>query len=173
TYQAKNAAVAITALELLRQKGWTISDQNLKDALLTVRWPARFELLRRNPVFVADGGHNPQGISAVAESLMEHFPNRKITFLIGVMADKDIPQMIDVLAPLAKEFITVTPNNPRALHADVLAAMLTERGFEAISRDDVPEGVRVAIERAGSDGIVCALGSLYMLGDVRAALGVK
>ena len=173
TYQAKNAAVAITALELLRQKCWTISDQNLKDGLLTVRWPARFELLRRNPIFIADGGHNPQGIAAVADSLMEHFPNRKVTFLIGVMADKDIPQMIDVLAPLAKECITVTPNNPRALHADVLAAMLTERGLEAVSRDDVPEGVRVAIERAGTDGIVCALGSLYMLGDVRAALGAK
>ena len=79
--------------------------------------------------------------------------------------------MIDSLAPLAKEFVTVTPDNPRALHADVLAAMLTERGLTAISRDNVNEGVRTAIEQAGPDGIVCALGSLYLLGDVRKALG--
>ena len=173
TYQAKNAAVAITALELLRQKGWNLSDQNLKDGLLLVRWPARFELLRRNPIFIADGGHNPQGIDAVVESLNQHFPNRKITFLIGIMADKDIPHMIGSLTPLAKEFITVTPDNPRALQADVLAGMLSERGLVAISRGSVSEGVKAAIERAGADGIVCALGSLYMLGDVRTALNVK
>ena len=171
TYQAKNAAVAITAIEILQQKGWNISEQNLKDGLMSVRWPARFELLRKNPIFIADGGHNPQGITAVTESLKQHFPDRKITFLIGIMADKDIPHMIDSLAPLAKEFVTVTPDNPRALHADVLAAMLTERGLTAISRDNVNEGVRTAIEQAGPDGIVCALGSLYLLGDVRKALG--
>ncbi|MEA4913328.1 MAG: folate family ECF transporter S component [Christensenella sp.] len=173
TYQAKNAAVAITALELLRQKGWNLSDQNLKEGLLLVRWPARFELLRKNPIFIADGGHNPQGVDAVVESLKQHFPNRKITFLLGIMADKDIPHMIDSLSPLAKEFITVTPDNPRALQADVLAAMLTEKGLVAISRNRVSEGVQAAIERAGTDGIVCALGSLYMLGDVRTALNVK
>lgn len=172
SYQAKNAAVAITAIELLQQKGWNISSDHLKQGLAGVRWPARFELLRRNPVFIADGGHNPQGIQAVAESLKEHFPNTKITFLIGVMADKDIPQMIDQLAPIAKECITVTPDNPRALSADVLAVMLMERGLSAVSTGSVAEGVSRAIERAGKDGIVCALGSLYMLGDVRAALGV-
>ena len=173
TYQAKNAAVAITALELLQQKGWNITSQHIKDGLLSVRWPARFELLRQNPVFIADGGHNPQGIAAVAESLTEHFPDRKITFLIGIMADKDIPQMIDQLAPLAKEFITVTPDNPRALSADVLAGMLVERGLIATSRGSVAKGVQLAIERAGADGIVCAIGSLYLLGDVRAELGAN
>ena len=173
TYQAKNAAVAITALELLQQKGWKIATQHIKDGLRSVRWPARFELLQQNPIFIADGGHNPQGIGAVAESLKEHFPNRKITFLIGIMADKDIPQMIDQLAPLAQEYITVTPDNPRALSADVLAGMLIERGLKATSCGSVEEGIRLAIERAGADGIVCALGSLYLLGDVRALLGVK
>ena len=173
TYQANNAAVAITAIELLQSKGWKISEQNLKDALRSVNWPARFELLHKAPVFIADGGHNPQGVSAVARSLREHFPNRKITFLIGVMADKDIPQMIELLTPLAKEFVTVTPDNPRALNADALAAMLNERGLSAVSRGSVEEGVRLAIELAGADGIVCALGSLYMLGEVRTALGAN
>ena len=173
TYQAKNAAVAITAIELLQNKGLNFSTEHLRNGLLGVKWPARFELLQRNPIFIADGGHNPQGIAAVAQSLSEHFPNRKITFLIGVMADKDIPQMIDQLSTLAKEFVTVTPDNPRALSADVLAAMLSERGFSAVSRGSVEEGVQLAIELAGTGGIVCALGSLYMLGEVRTALGAN
>ncbi len=173
TYQANNAAVAISAVELLQQKGWTISRQNLEDGLYGVRWPARFELLRTSPVFIADGGHNPQGFAAVAQSLRVHFPNRRITFLLGIMADKDIPQMIGELAPLAKEFVTVTPDNPRALHADALAAQLREQGLPAVSCASVAQGVRLAIDRAGADGIVCAIGSLYMLGDVRSTLGVQ
>ncbi len=173
TYQTGNAAVAITAIELLRLKGWKISDGALRDGLRLVRWPARFELLQRDPVFIADGGHNPQGIAAVVESLKAHFPDRKITFLLGIMADKDIPQMIGLLSPIAREFITVTPDNPRAMDAAVLAALLTDNGLTATPAGSVPEGVRLAIERAGTDGVVCAIGSLYMLGDVRKTLGVN
>ena len=173
SYQAKNAAVAITALEILREKGWQISDQNLKDGLAGVRWPARFEVLGNDPIFIADGGHNPQGISAVVESLRLHFPDRKITFLIGVMADKDIPHMVDQIGPIASEFVTVTPNNPRAMSAMELANLLFQFGYSATACDSVESGVQLAIARAGKNGIVCALGSLYMLGDVRLALGVN
>jgi len=171
TYQANNAAVAITAAELLREKGWAISHREISDGLSKVRWPARFEVLLREPFFVADGGHNPQGIAAVAESLTAHFPDRNITFLFGVMADKDIAKMISLLAPLAKEFITVTPDNPRALDAAALAEMLKSRNLSVTPCDTITDGVRLAILKAGPDGVVCAVGSLYMLGEVRSVLG--
>ena len=171
-YQTHNAAVAVTAIELMRLKGWKIPDCALKTGLATVRWPARFEILQKDPVFVADGGHNPQGVSAVAESLKLHFPGQKITFLLGIMADKDIPQMIDQIGSIAAGFITVTPNNPRAMQAEALAGLLSEHGFDATPCDSVASGVAAAIKSAGRDGVVCALGSLYMLGDVRDALGV-
>lgn len=172
-YQAGNAALAITAIERLQAKGWRISERNLRDGLALVRWPGRFELLSRKPVFIADGGHNPQGVSAAVDSLKALFPDRRITFLFGVMADKDIPRMIDQLAPLAKEFVTVQPDNPRALRAADLAQMLQGRGFHATPLGSVREGVLHAIELAGTDGIVCALGSLYMIGEIRAALGAS
>lgn len=172
-YQAKNAAVAITAAEILQTKGWHISAQAITNGLLSVRWPARFELLKRDPLFIADGGHNPQGISAVAESLKLHFPNHKITFLLGVMADKDISSMIGILCPIADAFFTVTPNNPRAMDAEALAVLLRERGCATEACDSVASGVRCAIGHAGKSGVVCALGSLYLLGDVRAALGAE
>jgi len=173
SYQTKNAAVAITALEILREKGWMVSDQHLADGLSGVRWPARFEVLQHDPIFVADGGHNPQGIAAVAESIRLHFPGRKITFLIGVMADKDILHMAEQIGSIASEFVTVTPNNPRALDANELAILLQRLGYPATACDSVESGVRLAKEHAGKDGIVCALGSLYMLGDVRMALGTN
>ena len=58
TYQAQNAAVVITAIELLQKKGWRVSEQNIRDGLLLVRWPARFELLGKDPIFIADGGNH-------------------------------------------------------------------------------------------------------------------
>lgn len=173
SYQVKNAAVAITAVEILRDKGWHISDQNLRDGLSGVRWPARFEVLGQNPIFIADGGHNPQGVAAVAESLKAHFPGRTVTFLLGVMADKDVFHMIDQIGPIANGFVTVTPDNPRAMNATELSKLLEQQGFAAVASESIQDGVRLAIDRAGKDGIVCALGSLYMLGDVRTALGAK
>ena len=173
SYQAGNAAVVITATELLRNKGWRISDKNLKDGLLSVRWPARFEVLGLEPIFIADGGHNPQGVAATTDSLKMHFPGRKIVFLLGVMADKDVAHMIEQIGPIADELFTVTPDNPRAIPARELASLLISQGLNATACESVSSGVSSAIARAGKDGIVCALGSLYMLGDVRSALSVK
>lgn len=173
TYQTHNAAVAITAIELLRKKGWTVSDDALKKGLAFVRWPARFEVLKKEPIFIADGAHNPQGVSAAVESLKAYFPGRKITFLLGIMADKDVLHMIAELGPLAKEFFTVTPNNPRAMFAETLAELLRQHGYQALACDSVQLGVSAALRSAGDDGVVCALGSLYLLGDVRTALGVS
>lgn len=173
SYQTRNAAVAITAIELLRQKGYAISDAALFDGLKAVRWPARFEILAREPLFIADGGHNPQGIHAVMESIEAHFPNRKLVFLLGVMADKDVSHMIDQIGPHAKAFVTVTPHNPRAMDAKQLCEALVRLGCRAVAAESVPDGVRLARETAGKDGIVCALGSLYLLGDVRSALNVR
>jgi dihydrofolate synthase/folylpolyglutamate synthase len=150
TYQAKNAAVAITALELLRQKGWNLSDQNPKDGLLLVRWPARFELLAETRSSSRTAGTIRKGSTRWVESLNQHFPNRKITFLIGIMADKDIPHMIGSLRRWRKNS-SRHAGQSRALQADVLAGMLSERGLVAISRGSVSEGVKAAIERAGAD----------------------
>ena len=170
SYQLHNAAVALTAVEALRERGWRIPDDAVRRGLLHVRWPARFEVLSAKPLFVADGAHNPQGVAAAVESIRLHFPSHKPVLLLGVMADKDVPHMIDQLVPLAEAFVTVTPNNPRAMPARELADRLTELGGAATACDSVEAGVRLAVALAGEDGVVCALGSLYMLGDVRACV---
>jgi dihydrofolate synthase/folylpolyglutamate synthase len=170
TYQPYNAALAITALECLRTKGWQISDEDIAAGLAEVSWPGRFEVLRRRPVFILDGAHNPHGIRATAESLRTHFPGRKIVFLIGVMADKDVGAMMDEIADIAASFIAVEPPNPRAMKADRLAELLSAYGRPAVPRASVAEGVLEAVGQAGDDGVVCALGSLYFSGDVREAV---
>ena len=166
-YQLNNAAVVLTAVEVLRRKGWSISDDAVREGLAHTRWPARFEVLHRDPVFIVDGGHNPHGIKATAESLQRIFPGRKFVFVTGVLADKDVEHILGLIVPMARRFYTVTPPNPRAMQADVLAQRIQAMGADAIPCNSIPQAVASAMDFAGPDGVVCALGSLYMSGDVR------
>jgi dihydrofolate synthase/folylpolyglutamate synthase len=172
-YQPRNALTAITALEKLREKGYKISDENIAAGIASVRWPGRFEVLGQKPVFILDGGHNPQGMEAAAESLRLHFgdmPSRgKVTFIVGIMADKDIDSMMAKIAPLAEYFIAVKPNNPRAMGAQELAEKLSCFGVPVITCGSVSDGVKEAFNRAGKGGIICALGSLYFSASIRSA----
>lgn len=169
-YQLRNAATAVTALEALARRGWRIPERSIAEGLARVRWPGRMELLRRRPAFLLDGAHNPHGAQAAAESLRQLFPGREIVFLMGVMADKDLSGMIAALAPLARCFVAVCPDNPRALDAGALRESLSACGRSAAACGSVEEGVRAAEQAAGPDGVVCALGSLYFSGDVRRAV---
>lgn len=170
-YQLKNACTAITALEALREKGWHITDEHIRRGLAAVRWPGRFEVLRREPLFLLDGAHNPHGMAATAESLRLYLPQGGIHFLVGVMADKDVEPMLTLLAPLAADFTAVQPDNARAMEAEELRQRLARFGVEATAAESVAAGVEQVLRRAEQDGgAACALGSLYFSGDVRRAV---
>lgn len=169
-HQLHNAAVALTTAAVLQQRGWRLSDQNIRDGLADVQWPGRFELLRREPLFIADGGHNPQCIEALVGNIQEYLAGRELTVLTGVLGDKDYHCMYSCVAPFAKEFVTITPANPRAMSSEDLAAYLRQFGRPVTACASAAEGVRTAIAHAGRDGVVLCYGSLYMLGDVKAAV---
>lgn len=168
-YQAENAALALTALEALREKGWRIPDEAIRRGLAAVRWPGRFEVLGRDPVFLLDGAHNAHGMRAAVESLRVLFPGKRLVFLLGVLADKDAGEMLDLLAPLAERVFALRPDSPRALDPSALCALLAARGVEARPCASAEEGLEAALAAAGKDGAVCALGSLYLCGQVRSA----
>ena len=171
TYQPRNAALAVETAEVLRTRGIAISDEAIREGLAGVRWPGRFELLRRDPLFILDGSHNPQGMEATAESLKTFFPGKKLWFLMGIMADKDVHGVAALLRPLAAGFAAVEPPNPRAMKAEELAALLAEdTGAPALPFPAIPEGVDWVLGQAGKDGVCAALGSLYFSGEVRAAV---
>jgi len=172
-YQPYNATLAITALEKLRDKGYKISDSNIVKGLESVSWPGRFEILGRNPTFILDGSHNPQGMEATAESLRSHFADQKIIFVVGVMADKDIDAMMAHVAPLAKVFMTVKPNHERAMESSALAERLKCFDVPAIDCGLVKKGITEALKMAGENDVVCALGSLYFSSEVREAYNAR
>ena len=169
-HQLHNAAVALTTARVLQKRGWKITDEQIREGIESVRWPGRFELMRKDPMFIIDGGHNPQCIEALVKNIRDYLPGRELTVLTGVLGDKDFHCMYRDVAQYAKEFITITPANPRALTAEKLADYLRQFGKPVTACDVVADGVRLAIEHAGKDGVVLCYGSLYMIGDIDAAL---
>lgn len=171
-YQPRNAATVLTAAEILRDEGLKISETAIRKGLSGAVWHARFELLRKSdPVILYDGGHNPQGVRAAAESIRAYFPDRKVNVLSGVMADKDYDAMIATLSPVCARAFTVTPQNPRSLSADDYAAHFAAHRVNAGAFPSVPEALAAAIadSRENSRPLVC-LGSLYLYAELTSAL---
>lgn len=163
-HQLRNAAVVLETVEALRRRGWSVPPEAVTEGFLNVRWPARFEVLWREPLFLLDGGHNPQCAEAMAGNLAEYLPGRKLTFLLGILADKDYRQVLELLAPFAREFICVTPDSPRALQAEALASVIREMDLPARAAGSIEDGIALALETREP---VVAFGSLYLAGHVR------
>ena len=170
-YQPYNTATVLTVIDLLRERGLTVPEEAIREGLASVKWPARFEILSKDPLIIADGGHNPEGIDAAIESVKTYFKGEKILLLTGVMADKDYDRMVARMGEVAARAFCVRPANDRALDPAKYAESFRVIGIPAEGYATVAEGVRAAAETAQAEGkaLLC-LGSLYMYGEVRAAV---
>lgn len=171
-YQLYNAITVLETVAALKLRGWDIAWEAVKRGLSQARWPGRMELVRRSPDVILDGGHNPQCLEALSRSLRGLYPGKKLIFLTGVLADKDWRAMMGELLPLAKEFCAITPDSPRAMPARELADYLEGCGVRATPCGTVRDGLDRALAAAGPEDVVCATGSLYMIGEVRHLLGL-
>ena len=168
SHQLKNAAVVLELVELLRARGWKLEQGDVEHGLYAVSWPGRFELLSDEPLFVVDGGHNPQCARSVAENLLHYFPDKRRILLLGILRDKDYAAVTDLLDPVADEYVCITPDSPRALPAAELGEHLQRYGKPVTVCDSIKDGVSAALDRSDDGSVVCAVGSLYSVGEIRA-----
>jgi dihydrofolate synthase / folylpolyglutamate synthase len=141
----------------------------IRAGLRRARWPGRFQIIERDPLVILDGAHNPAGARALAASLRAYLPGRQVTFVIGVLADKDARGILRVLEPLAARVVLTASANPRAAAPGSLRALLP-----AGAGVDVAPSPREALALARAQdttGVVCVAGSLSLIGDVLAASG--
>ena len=169
-HQLHNAAVVLAIVDTLIGKGWNISETHIREGLARVIWPGRFDIVCRDPLFIIDGGHNPQCIDALVKNIRDYLPGRRIVVLTGVLADKDYVDMFRPVMPYAERFVCITPPTPRKLEAAILADYLRQAGAVAVGCDTIEAGVQAAVALAGTDGVVLSFGSLYTIGAVRDAL---
>lgn len=167
-HQLKNAAVSLLVIDELINQGYRISPEDIRRGLSKVHWPARFEVLGLDPLFILDGAHNPQCCRALADTLEQVLPERNITFITGLLGDKDYKEMLGMVVPLGKRMICLTPDSPRAMDKERLKALAMEMApdMTVLTVDSVEEAIDMGI--SAGDPIV-VFGSLYLAGEVRTA----
>lgn len=166
-HQRKNASVVLEVVKQLQNLDYKITQNAIAEGLAYVIWPGRFEVLCKKPLVILDGGHNVQCVEAFTEVLKQFVPGKKVTIILGVMADKDYEGMISLLTPMAKRFIAVTPKNARAMPSEKLAESLSKYHSEVSHYDSPIEGIMRALKDAKEEDIICAVGSLYMAAEIR------
>lgn len=172
THQANHAAMAVEiALALWREFGYDISDDAILQGLADARMPGRIEVLRRHPLLLLDGCHNPDGAKMLAATLTRADFEENLVGVLGVLADKDYKDMLSDLAPCFAKVYTVTPNCPRALSAEELQK---EARFhtDAEAADSVADAIRKAVDYADENNLagVVVCGSLYLAAEARPLL---
>lgn len=173
-YQTENAARVLKIVDILRDRGFDISEEALRNGMASVRWRARFEKLSESPLVIYDGSHNPEGIDAAVRTIKHYFGSERVNVLTGVMADKDYTDMARELAPLADKVYAVTPSNPRSLSSDILAETYRRCHADAFDCGSVESGYKAALKDSKERGkaLIC-LGSLYMYSEVCDAAGIE
>ena len=165
-YQPKNAANVLSAVKILKNKGFDIPESAVREGLASAVWHARFELLSTEPTIIYDGAHNPEGISMFIRSIRQYFGEQKVIIVSTVMGDKDYESMVGLLSSVT-DTAYVFKVNDRALECKKYAEVYEKHGTSAIECDDMQKALTLAIEHAKREGkpILCA-GSLYMYGTL-------
>lgn len=167
-YQIENSNLAIIVCKEVLH----IPTEIIVKGIKKTTWPGRFEVVSKKPLVILDGAHNEDAAEKLFTTLKMHFTNQKITYIIGVLADKEHGKMLERLLPLAQTAYLVTPDNPRALRAEKLAEEAEIYREQIHVEESVEDALEKAVEEAKrEDGVVIAWGSLSYLGEIRESIG--
>ena len=164
-HQIYNSLTAIAAIQELNKKGFNITENDIIKGISSVKCPARLEIISKKPLIIIDGAHNADKISALY-SYVKRFSG-KIVAVCGMLKDKDYEKAAELIAPLCKKIITVTPQNPRALTSDELMKTVSQFCENCISAPSVSDGAKLAYSSLSDDDVLVCFGSLYIAGEVR------
>jgi dihydrofolate synthase/folylpolyglutamate synthase len=182
-HQLRNLALAIAAAEELHNQGIVqITPETIAQGIRETHWPGRFQVVPAagdNPEYVLDVAHNPAGAWALRSTLSAAYTNvgngREITMVFGVMRDKAMQEITEILFPIAGHVIATHANNPRSASPDEIrkAAARVTAGTDIEEAEDVPSALARARQVAGQGGLIVITGSIYVVGEAMRTLGVR
>ena len=166
-HQILNCAVAVSACEELRKYGFNVVNSDIIKALKHVKWIGRLEVLSEKPLTILDGAHNIDGIKSLVRSVKKYLAYNKMILIIGILADKQIDEMITQIAPMASKIFVVTPNSNRAEEASELKNAIKKYNINCEAFESYEMAYKSAISCCEADDLLLVCGSLYMIGDMR------
>ena len=172
-HQAVNAATAIGCIERIRQEGYKVPRTSIYDGLKEVRWTGRMQVVGQSPVILLDGAHSPTSAKALCEAIREVFHYDRLILVVGLMQDKDLQAIGEVLCPFADEIITTQAfDNPRVTPAEEIAGAWSETGTKFHVCPNVREAIPLAKSIATPSDLICIAGSIYIVGEAMKVLGI-
>lgn len=166
-HQIANFLTAFETIRVLNTRGLHIPLQKAIDGMAQVTFPARMERLHNQPLVLLDGAHNPAGTAALADTIRRYLAGKRITVIMGMLADKDYSHGIANIAPLASRFIAVRPDSPRALDAQETARVAASCGADAVCFGSLEDAFTDAWAHTGLEDVLLICGSLYLAGPMR------
>lgn len=167
-HQILNLAVALNAVEVLLSKDDKKPDKNvIEQSLRDVVWKGRLEVLNKKPLILIDGAHNIDGIKSLTTNVKKYFEYKNVYLLLGILADKQVGEMIEEIVPIAKKVFALTPHSHRAELAEDLKNEIIKINSDCTAFENYEEAFTEALKEAHEDDMILISGSLYMVGDMR------
>ena len=168
-HQINNALTVVSAVDILREKGFAISDEQLIEGIAAAKFPARFEVCSKDPLVILDGAHNPHAAAALASGIKKFLPEKR-TLLCGMMADKDCAGVMSTLAPLFERVIAVPVQSPRAISPAELAALAAPYCKSVCAAENAAQALDAALAALNPGEALVVAGSLYLASELRPQL---
>lgn len=166
-HQAANAATAYAALDIFSQKSLPLQLEVIQRGFSKAFWPGRFEIIQKSPPIVLDCAHNRDSALKLRQTVEEYYSGRPVTLVFGASEDKDIDGMFFELMPVVRDLITVKSFHPRAIDPDKLVQMAEAYGRPVHCVEHIPQAVDLALQLAGTDGLVLVTGSIFVVAEAR------
>ncbi|QGU96814.1 bifunctional folylpolyglutamate synthase/dihydrofolate synthase [Clostridium bovifaecis] len=166
-HQILNCATALYAVEELIRIGLDIEKEAVLKALAKVKWKGRFEILNQAPLVVIDGAHNIDGIRRLKESVEVYLQYKDLILILGILADKQVGDMVKTIVPMAKRVICITPHSDRAELASELKEIVQKYNKNCEIVEGYEEAYKLGLNYCSKKDLLLISGSLYMIGDMR------
>ena len=168
TYQINNAITVLDAIDVLKAEGYQIKDNAVRKAFANTKWPARFEIIKKDKLYILDGAHNIDAVDRLFESIKLYFTKRKLVYIMGMYKDKAYEEVVKKYAPSAKAIVTITPkDSKRALDAFELGKIVKDYNPNVTGADSYREAIEIAELLSDKKDIIVVFGSLSFMGEIR------
>jgi dihydrofolate synthase/folylpolyglutamate synthase len=172
-FQNRNAALALSVIELLERKRFSISSRDIREGIREIKWPGRVQIISENPYIILDGAHNPRAIRELASTIEKDFSYKRLILVLGVMKDKDINRIIDGVISVADYVVCVSPAYYRSENAGTLMKGIRARGKRGETASSVSKAIKRAKDLARPEDLILVTGSLFTIGEALTAIDPK
>jgi dihydrofolate synthase/folylpolyglutamate synthase len=166
-HQLENARTAYTALQIIREKGFVISEEHINAGFQKIDWPGRMEIISHDPLIIVDGAHNRDSFRKLKDTIDTYLPDKKITLIFGASEDKEVELMLGRVQSSLDELIITKAQHPRALEGDIIAAKADKMNIKYRVTDRVEDALELAVNQANKNTVILAAGSIFIAGAVK------